>query len=293
MSASSRALSWPPPIARRVEDGRGGLGHAASLRFPSPLIKPDVRISRIRLSDWFHLTAHGGDTELVRAAEAAGDGKRAQQHQISGRLRRRVKPLQKRPDAQGCSRLPPITDPRLRPKRTRSKGPFLRQHYPASTVVWPSPTPVRPAAFATLGLPAPVETGLPRLRASPFQRAVPTIPADRDGCLCRLLPRSRGLPRFPGGSASATSLSRPAQTSLALRPAGLLSRPRRPLSRGSGPVSSPTKPLVSYRSNRQLSGWNPPPLVLRAVGAHWEIGVRGAKRRARATLQGRTPLACP
>src|SRR4051812_5478091 len=85
--------------ARRVEDGRGGLGHAASPRFPSPLIKPDVRISRIRLSDWFHLTAHGGDAELVRAAEAAGDGKRAQQHQISVRLRRRVKPLQKRPDA--------------------------------------------------------------------------------------------------------------------------------------------------------------------------------------------------
>src|SRR4029078_9036721 len=40
--------------ARRVEDGRGGLGDAATLRFPSPLIKPDVRISRIRLSDWFH-----------------------------------------------------------------------------------------------------------------------------------------------------------------------------------------------------------------------------------------------
>ncbi len=35
----------------RVEDGRGGLGHLASPRFPSPLIKPDVRISRIRLSD--------------------------------------------------------------------------------------------------------------------------------------------------------------------------------------------------------------------------------------------------
>src|SRR3954465_12768093 len=103
---------------------------------------------------------------------------------------------------------PPITDHRLRPKLTRSKGPFLRQHYPASTVVWPSPTPVRPAASATLGLPAPVETGLPRLRASPFQRAVPTTPADRDGCLCRLLPRSRGLPRFSGGSASASSLLR-------------------------------------------------------------------------------------
>src|SRR3954462_9731742 len=89
--------------------------------------------------------------------------------------------------------------------------------------------------------------------------------------MCRLLPRSHGLPRFPGGSASASSLSRPSQASRALRPAGLLNRPRRPLSRGSSPVSCPTKPLVSYRSNRQLSGWNPPPLVIRAVGAHWEM----------------------
>jgi hypothetical protein len=41
------------PFTCRVEDGRGGLGHAATPRFPSPLVKPDVRISRIRLSDWF------------------------------------------------------------------------------------------------------------------------------------------------------------------------------------------------------------------------------------------------
>ena len=26
----------------RVEDGRGSLGHLATLRFPSPLIEPDV-----------------------------------------------------------------------------------------------------------------------------------------------------------------------------------------------------------------------------------------------------------
>ena len=37
------------------------MGHAATLRFPSPLIKPDVRISRIRLSDWLHRKAHAGD----------------------------------------------------------------------------------------------------------------------------------------------------------------------------------------------------------------------------------------
>jgi hypothetical protein len=36
------------------------LGLVATPRFPSPLIKPDVQISRIRLSDWLHLTAHGG-----------------------------------------------------------------------------------------------------------------------------------------------------------------------------------------------------------------------------------------
>jgi hypothetical protein len=30
----------------------------------------------------------------------------------------------------------------------------------------------------------------------------------------------------------------------------------------------PHKPLVSYRINRQLSGWIPPPLMIRAFGAH-------------------------
>jgi len=42
----------------RVEDGRGCLGADwPSLRFPSPLIKPDVPISGIRLSGWLHREA--------------------------------------------------------------------------------------------------------------------------------------------------------------------------------------------------------------------------------------------
>jgi hypothetical protein len=45
------ALLW---TCGRVEEGRGGLRLGQSLRFPFPLIKPDVRISRIRLSDWLH-----------------------------------------------------------------------------------------------------------------------------------------------------------------------------------------------------------------------------------------------
>src|SRR3954454_19258490 len=103
----------------------------------------------------------------------------------------------------------------------------------------------------------------------------PGIPTDQDGCARRLLPRLHGLPRFPGGSASVSSLSRPAQASLTLRPAELLDRPRRPLSRGFSPVSCPTEPLVSYQLNRQLAGWYLPPLVNRADWAHW--GIRGKR----------------
>ena len=72
----------------------------------------------------------------------------------------------------------------------------------------------------------------------------------------------------PGGSASATALSRPAQASLALWPTASLGRPRRPLSRGFDPASVPATPLVSFRSYRLLSGWNPPPQVIRALVAH-------------------------
>src|SRR5439155_13117807 len=58
-----------------------------------------------------------------------------------------------------------------------------------------------------------------------------------------------------GGSASASSLSRPAQALPTLRPAGLLDRPRRPLSRGfSGSrrrvIGDVARQRVLYRANR-------------------------------------------
>ena len=53
-----------------------------------------------------------------------------------------------------------------------------------------------------------------------------------------------------------------------LWPAGLLNRLKRPLSRGSDPSGYPTEPLVSFQIDRQLSGWIPPPLVIRAFRAH-------------------------
>ena len=114
----------------------------------------------------------------------------------------------------------------------------------------------------------PTRTGLPRLPASPFQRAVPITPADRTGACVDCFPVRAAFPGLSAGRRPHRLLSRPAQTSLTLRPAGSLDRPRRPLSRGFGPADRSSKPLVSYQINRQLSGWNLPPLVIRAFEAH-------------------------
>jgi hypothetical protein len=86
--------------------------------------------------------------------------------------------------------------------------------------------PPMPPPEATLRPLPSHQAGLPRLPEPPFRRAVPTTPADRAGAHVDCFPASRGLPLVAGGSASALSLSRPAQASLTLRPAGLLSRPQ-------------------------------------------------------------------
>src|SRR5205807_5517843 len=56
---------------------------------------------------------------------------------------------------------------------------------------------------------------------------------------CWFLPCPRGLPRSSGGSASTSSLSRPAQAPHALRPAQLLAHHTWALSRGSARAGSP------------------------------------------------------
>src|SRR5450755_2400199 len=73
------------------------------------------------------------------------------------------------------------------------------------------------------------------------------------------------LPRVLAGSASTTSLSRPAQASHTLRPVDSLDRPRRPLSQGFDTASYPTAPPASYRANRPLPGWDFHPLGERAL----------------------------
>ena len=75
---------------------------------------------------------------------------------------------------------------------------------------------VEAATLALDGSPPITRTTFPTCRAH--------YPGGSSGCACRLLPRSYSLPQMAGGSASALSLSRPAQASLTLRPAGLLNR---------------------------------------------------------------------
>src|ERR1700726_4328335 len=124
------------------------------------------------------------------------------------------------------------------------------------------------AAFRDVEAASLALDGSPPITRTPFPTCRAHYPGGSSGCACRLLPHSCSLPHMAGGSASALSLSRPAQASHMLRPTGSLSRPRRPLSRGSSPTGHPAEPLVSYQINRQLSGWILPPQVIRAFGAH-------------------------
>src|SRR6202043_3440433 len=78
---------------------------------------------------------------------------------------------------------------------------------------------LRDVEAATLAL-----DGSPPITRTTFPTCRAHYPGGSSGCACRLLPRSYSLPQLAGGSASALSLSRPAQASLSLRPAGLLNR---------------------------------------------------------------------
>ena len=99
---------------------------------------------------------------------------------------------------------------------------MLRRHYPASTLLRPCPTPVMAAACCDVEAATLAHDGSPPITRTTFPTCRAHYPGGSSGCACRLLPRSCSLPQMTGGSASALSLSRPAQASLTLRPAGSL-----------------------------------------------------------------------
>jgi hypothetical protein len=121
-------------MSEKVESRMGAVawGLWPTLRFPSPLIKPDEPISGIRLSDWLHRKAHDGRPLIAgRATTPRHDG-----------LRQAVELSLKVPDLiRRCQAHHQSTSPLHLQKRTRSRGPLLRRHYPASTLLLPRPTP--------------------------------------------------------------------------------------------------------------------------------------------------------
>src|SRR5579864_6123651 len=96
-------------------------------------------------------------------------------------------------------------------------------------------------------LPPPVP-GLPQLPRSPSLHAVLNTPVDWIRCTRWLLPCPHSLPRLIGGSASTSSLSRPAQASPTLRPAKLLAHHMWALSPGFIAAGFPASMLASYQT---------------------------------------------
>ena len=102
--------------------------------------------------------------------------------------------------------------------------------------------------------------GLPVLRPSSSSlRAAATTPAAPVGACVARFPTGASLPRATGGSASAVNVSRPARRSLALRPAGSLSRPRRPVVEvlQSKLLPPSTAPIATGWSDRCRAGFAP------------------------------------
>ena len=100
-------------------------------------------------------------------------------------------------------------------------------------------------------------TDLPRLPGPSFQRAVPITPADRNGCICRLLPHPTrpsplcgrvGIHNFTFEACSGFTRVT-ARWIAQLLKAAFVARLRS--------AGYPDKSLASYQINRQLSGWNP------------------------------------
>jgi hypothetical protein len=133
-----------------------------------------------------------------------------------------------------------------------------RSYDPVRLPPWPPP-------FATLRpLPSPL-TGLPRLPEPLFRRAVPTTPADRAGARVDCFPAHTAFPKWQEGRHPHCHFrgllrlhSRYGPPDCSTAQSGLCHEA----------PALPVEPLVSYQINRQLSGWNLPPLVIRAFGAH-------------------------
>ena len=116
--------------------------------------------------------------------------------------------------------------------RSSPEAPSLHRHYPASPVLRappPSCRPRLPLAGSRFGACLTTHRTSRVATFFPFHACQRHYPGGSKGVPASLAsPSVFGLPHFSGGSAPASPVSRPAQRSLAFRPACSLNRPRRP-----------------------------------------------------------------
>ena len=207
---------------------------SAMLRFHSPLVEPDRRIYRIRLSDKDanQLVISRLGTRKPRDSESffaiacnAIDNAWASS---GGRLSPMARPL-----VVSCVVL------ELRPLRSADVTRFPRYYGPLRHLARPglSLTGVR------LAVSRRHHTRFPGLRWSPLANMPSPPPRWTCGGYRSPESHSSGLPRYAGGSASKLCFSRPARRSLALRPACTRDRLKRSFPSKASTVSSPPPPL--------------------------------------------------
>ena len=177
-------MQLPGGLDGRVEERRGA---ASAIRFLSPLIKRDVRISRIRLSDWFH-RGHTADSRYERHPYPRSA--------LTPRYSSFGKLLVLCGALQAVANSPTLA---FFNKPTRSQGPSLPRRYPASAVLRPCPTPARSAAVSGVGAATSDRVGLPRC---PHHRSDVPCPLPRrieTGALVDCFPAHAAFPVLQAG----------------------------------------------------------------------------------------------
>ena len=123
-------------------------------------------------------------------------------------------------------------------------------------------------------------TGLPRLPEPSFQRAVPTTPADRASARVDCFPARTAFPKWPEGRHPHCHFRGLLRLHSRYGPSDRSAAQGDLCHEAPAPAGYPAEPLVSYRINRQFSGWNLPPQMFRAFGAHGQQATSSRSRPA-------------
>src|SRR6266705_5805601 len=219
-----------------IPDGRNAERSLASVRFRDH--HPPHRIGPVRLRDQFLAQAcqpcleallldlreahpvHSRSTRIgagqpVGVAQDVFATNLVVEHiEAEGRLRLRLAielPL-KAPDLLRCCKAHRQSpSPHHLRNRTRSRGPLLHRHYPASSLLLPRPTPAVAAARSGVEAATLARNGSPPITTNHLSDVPCPLPRRIERVRVSIASPARwSLPQMAGGSASALSLSRPA-----------------------------------------------------------------------------------